>query len=183
MARQALPINLADMQSIISVEEKNYNGGIIEFYQHCCDIYNKKNNPAKPIYGQIIYNYVRKGGLTTSFNANKKKVLSPEHIAKLQAGRKSINQTTTDTPKIIKNPHNRPEINELSNLIDEINRQSGKNYQLNIHYDINARETQGNIYFSDNIHGPCLYWKELKWYMIGLANTLGVDLYMNRKIA
>lgn len=98
MPRPKVDINLSAMQTIMDEESNKYNNNKMEYFQHCCNIYNKKYSPPKDIYPQLIYTRVHKTGeLTVRFdlpdkNTKSPRVLSPEHKKKWLEGRKATSR-------------------------------------------------------------------------------------------
>lgn len=152
MARQALPINLDSMQAIINHEETLYNGGLIEFLNHCCKIYNDKFSPPKNLYGQIIYTYIKKNKLKTNFIPIRK-TLSEDHKVKIKEGRKRQAESRKEKEKTF-----HPELDEL---INKINTKKGKNYILRTW--ANVGQIEGSYL------GPKLPINDLKIFILGLS--------------
>lgn len=122
MGRKALPLNIACMQGIIRETESGFSGTQTQFLQLCCDKYNEKFQPAKPIYPGIIYNRVKKNELVIPTNFLRNKELTPEHKKKLLEGRKNVpggrrKRVNTDSRH---EQYLRKELPEHTKLIDRI---------------------------------------------------------------
>lgn len=155
MARQALPIDLNIMQKIIRENENTYQGGLIDFLNHCCNIYNEKIKPEKKLYGQIVYGYIKKGKIFTAFKATRK-VLSEEQKSRMQEGRKNPNPYDDDDDNEV------PEkFQELHNLLIDINKRKGTNYKLEL--------SSGFGQIAGDDRGPCLPHRHLKTWILGLG--------------
>jgi hypothetical protein len=152
MARKALPIDLTAMQAIIDEQEKDYEGGLLDFFGLCSNIYNEKFNPEKPLYDQLLYNRMKDGLITTNIKSSRNKKLTPEHIAKMQAGRRN-----TDKPAPVVTDK---QIQELYKLVEDINRIHQKTYELEIHGQ-----------YAQFAHaGPCITLQNFKFYLEGMKD-------------
>lgn len=121
MGRRKTDIDIAAMQTIIDNEKEKYNGRQMEYYQHCCNIYNNKFFPAKPLQPHTIYSRIHKTSeLKIRFDLGHSqrgiKSLSPEHKQKLQEGRTSgirKSRANTDPAYADKMHKDYPEHNKL----------------------------------------------------------------------